>query len=141
MTKTITLHSCHILIGVWILISGLSVLPINYHFGIYNSLDDQGCRISYHVDRVICPDPSGRLAEDGNPLAVFKDTGKRTSDYAGMWPEDIVKNFALLSLLPFIIIQIIAFFSWNSHYHWLSLEVKSCWPDKDQNTEQGKCQP
>lgn len=135
MTKTIIIRTCYVWILVWIGISLLCVLPINYYNSIANSLDENGCRISYINGKTICPDPKGQKSFlDDHILAVYKDTGKVADTLRGMESSEWVHYYAYLSFIPIILTQIIALFMWNFHYKWFTFELKSCWPQA-QNTK------
>ncbi len=125
MTKTIVIRTCYFLIALWIILSVLAFLPINYYLNIINSIDENGCRISLlDNSKIVCPD-----------LPIQKDPiGNLICSKCGTWetmnpPETLYLFFSMMVVIE-VLIQIIAFICWNMHFKWFKLELKSCWSNE-----------
>ena|SRR4030067_1253927 len=125
MTKTITLRSCHFLIALWIIVSVITFMPINYYHNIISSIDENGCRISLQDDKqVICPDLPIQRDQNGNIICT------KCIGWGTMSSPESLYGLLYMFIIFEIFFQIVAFFGWNVHFKWFKFEVKSCWNDK-----------
>ena len=104
-----------------------------------NSFDDEsGCRESMIGDGLICHDKK-HIDGQGRHRAISQDTGLpvKITDYNSgfMGTPESFNSFTtqaiLIFVIIFIIIQVGAFVCWNDHYKWFSVNVTSCWENKE----------
>jgi len=123
MTKTIIVRSCYITIGIWIAVTAILSIPINYQLSIINSYDDNGCRISLqNSSQIVCPDLPIRYDLMGNTLCSTCG-----NDSKSMTSESTIYQGLYLYIAFQVIAQLVAFLCWNEHFKWFRFEVKSCW--------------
>ena len=130
MTKVLTIRSCHILIGLWILGTGLSIIPSYVNFVTLFSYDENDCRLRFFEGDRMCPQKPFEYDDDHSSIkcADIKACVKDGKYSEFLYTKETITTWAYGFLIFPILLQIIAFFSWNTHYKWLSIEVKSCWP-------------